>query len=79
MELLSKRLPKKTVIVDEKPIEVDEVTSTSDLIRASGRNPNNYSIVMEDASGETQLVPYTQRIRVIDGQRFETNLTGRGG
>jgi len=79
MELLRKHLPKKKVIVDEKPIEVDEVIPTSDLIRASGRNPNNYSIIMEDARGETQLVPSTQRIRVIDGQRFETNLTGRGG
>ena len=80
MELLRDSLRrKKRVIVDETPIEVDAETTSSDLIRASGRNPTTYSLITKDDLGEYQLIPSGRRITVKNNQRFETNLTGRGG
>ena len=80
MELLRDSLRRKRrVIVDETPIEVDAETTSSDLIRASGRNPTTYSLITTDHRGGYQLIPSGRQITVRNNQRFETNLTGRGG
>ena len=79
MAFMRDNLPKRRVIVDEMPIEVDENISSSDLILASGNDPSTYSILMADGRGGGQLVSAGRRIKVRDGQRFETSLNGVGG
>jgi len=79
MGLFKKAFPRKSVFVDETPVEVEEDSYSKDLIRASGRNPATHTIFTDDASGGSQLIPTNQRIKVRDGQQYRTSLNGTGG
>jgi len=71
--------PKKTIVVDDKSVEVHDEALSSDIISAADRNPSNYSLVKTDRNGNNQVIPPGNRIRVIDGEKFETSLNGEGG
>jgi len=70
---------RKRVVVDGRNVEVDEVVSPTEIFRAAGKDSQDYSLVTNDGQGKSQLVPAAQRIKVRDGQEFETNLPGAGG
>ncbi len=79
MTLFRDNIPKRKIYVDDEPIEIAEDTSSADIILAAKHNPSTYSLAMQDARGGNQLVPASQRIKVRDGQRFETSINGIGG
>ena len=79
MELLRNNIPRANVFVDETQLEVDQECTSNDLIRRAGRNPSTYSLIKEDSSGTTTMLPAGKRIRLRNGERFETSLNGRGG
>ncbi len=71
--------PRKRIIVDDRSVEVHDEAMSSDIISAAGRSPSNYSLVKPHHNGNNQLIPPGNRIRVIDGDKFETSLNGEGG
>ena len=79
MSLFEDAVRKRRVFVDGRPLEVPEVATGGDLVHASGHDPSARTVVMDAGDGRNQLVPSGQRIRVKDGQRFETNLNFIGG
>ena len=79
MSLFEDAVRKRRVIVDGQPLQVPEVVTGGDIVCASGQDPSTRTVVMEDGNGGNQLVPSGKRIRLKDGQRFETNLNAIGG
>lgn len=70
---------RRTVFVDDRQVETAESTTAADLIRSAGQKPDGRTLVQSNPDGTTELIPGGRRIKLRDGQRFETQLDGFGG
>jgi hypothetical protein len=70
---------RRRVYVDDQPVEAGESTSAGDLMVAAGQNPNNRNLVQANPGGTTEIIPSKKRVKLRNGDRFETMLSGTGG
>jgi len=78
MGLLRNRISRR-VIVDDRPVETNEISTAANLINAAGRDPQRFDLIVNDGRGGSQLIPSNQRINLSEGQRFETSMRCIGG
>jgi sulfur carrier protein ThiS len=70
---------RRRVFVDGQSVEAAEAATAADLIRAVGQNPNRRDLVLSNPDGSTDIISSRKRIKLRDGERFETQLNGTGG
>lgn len=70
---------REKVMVDGTEVYVPKETTAQELMQYAGKDPNSRDLVKEDLDGTTSIYQKSRRIACKEGDRFQTQLSGRNG
>ena len=69
----------RNAIVDGRKVAVPENSWAEDLIRATGEDPSSRDLVQSLPDGSVEIIKPSRRVKLRDGDFFETQISGSGG
>jgi hypothetical protein len=73
------RAKKEVFVVDDQVIDVTPNLTAGDVLRQTGQDPGNTSLVQHTQSGLPKVLRPTDRINPRNGQRFNSQLNAVEG
>jgi len=69
----------RNAIVDGRNVRVPDNPTASDLITAAGETPESRDLVLSRPDGSVDIIKPSRRVKLRDGDVFETQISGSGG
>ncbi len=69
----------RRIHMEDQEYDVPEDATASEIIRGTGQDPKNRSLVKTRQDGSTTIYRPNDRPRLRDGERFETQVAVKGG